>query len=139
MKDEELKEYFRKQGENLPESILELAEGSIAKAINLIPKQEVYEKMKNLLNNIEKINKLEMLKQEFIYQEKEDIQNLLEDMNSLLFQKAKEKENKVAYINAIGIVEKTKEKLKSNSNFDMCIDNLLLNIWEEINEKHSRS
>ena len=52
MKDEELKEYFRKQGENLPESILELAEGSIAKAINLIPKQEVYEKMKNLLNNI---------------------------------------------------------------------------------------
>ena len=95
--------------------------------------------MKNLLNNIEKINKLEMLKQEFIYQEKEDIQNLLEDMNSLLFQKAKEKENKVAYINAIGIVEKTKEKLKSNSNFDMCIDNLLLNIWEEINEKHSRS
>lgn len=139
MKDEELKEYFRKQGENLPESILELAEGSIAKAINLIPKQEVYEKMKNLLNNIEEINKLEMLKQEFIYQEKEDIQNLLEDMNSLLFQKAKEKENKVAYINAIGIVEKTKEKLKSNSNFDMCIDNLLLNIWEEINEKHSRS
>ncbi len=139
MKDEELKEYFRKQGENLPESILELAEGSIAKAINLIPKQEVYEKMKNLLNNIEKIDKLEMLKQEFIYQEKEDIQNLLEDMNSLLFQKAKEKENKVAYINAIGIVEKTKEKLKSNSNFDMCIDNLLLNIWEEINEKHSRS
>lgn len=139
MKDEELKEYFRKQGENLPESILELAEGSIAKAINLIPKQEVYEKMKNLLNNIAKINKLEMLKQEFIYQEKEDIQNLLEDMNSLLFQKAKEKENKVAYINAIGIVEKTKEKLKSNSNFDMCIDNLLLNIWEEINEKHSRS
>ena len=139
MKDEELKEYFRKQGENLPESILELAKGSIAKAINLIPKQEVYEKMKNLLNNIEKINKLEMLKQEFIYQEKEDIQNLLEDMNSLLFQKAKEKENKVAYINAIGIVEKTKEKLKSNSNFDMCIDNLLLNIWEEINEKHSRS
>lgn len=139
MKDVELKEYFRKQGENLPESILELAEGSIAKSINLIPKQEVYEKMKNLLNNIEKINKLEMLKQEFIYQEKEDIQNLLEDMNSLLFQKAKEKENKVAYINAIGIVEKTKEKLKSNSNFDMCIDNLLLNIWEEINEKHSRS
>ena len=139
MKDEELKEYFRKQGENLPESILELAEGSIAKAINLIPKQEVYEKMKNLLNNIEKINKLEMLKQEFIYQEQEDIQNLLEDMNSLLFQKAKEKENKVAYINAIGIVEKTKEKLKSNSNFDICIDNLLLNIWEEINEKHSRS
>lgn len=139
MKDGELKEYFRKQGENLPESILELAEGSIAKAINLIPKQEVYEKMKNLLNNIEKIDKLEMLKQEFIYQEKEDIQNLLEDMNSLLFQKAKEKENKVAYINAIGIVEKTKEKLKSNSNFDMCIDNLLLNIWEEINEKHSRS
>ena len=133
MKDEELKEYFRKQGENLPESILELAEGSIEKAINLIPKQEVYEKMKNLLNNIEKINKLEMLKQEFIYQEKEDIQNLLEDMNSLLFQKAKEKENKVAYINAIGIVEKTKEKLKSNSNFDICIDNLLLNIWEEIN------
>lgn len=118
---------------------MELAEGSISKAMNLIPKQEVYEKMRMLLNDIEQIDKLEMLKQEFIYQEKEEIQYLLEDMNNLLFQKAREKENKIAYINAISIVEDTKQKLKANSNFDMCIDNLLLNVWEEINEKNSRS
>ena len=89
-----------------------------------------------MLVNIEKITKLGMLKQDYIYNEKEDIQDLLEVMNNILFQIAKEKKE---YLNCIQIVEQAKKTLKGNSNFDMCIDNLLLSIWEEINEKHSRS
>ncbi len=139
LKDDEIVEYFKKQGEILPETILKLAEGSISKALKLIPKQEVYDKMRMFISNIETIEKLEILKQEFIYQEKDDIQNILDDMNSLLFQKVQENENKIAYIRAIELIEETKERLRSNSNFDMCIDNLLLNIWEEINEKYCRS
>ena len=48
-------------------------------------------------------------------------------------------ENRLNYINCINIVEDTKKRLKANSNYDMCIDNLLFGIWEEFNEKYSRS
>ena len=35
-------------------------------------------------------------------------------------------------------IEEAKKRLVSNANFDMTIDNLLLKIWEEFNEKYSR-
>ena len=40
---------------------------------------------------------------------------------------------------ALAIVENVKKRLLANSNYDMCIDYLLFNIWEEINEKNYRS
>ena len=43
------------------------------------------------------------------------------------------------YIECIKIIEETKKRIKANSNYDMCIDNMLFNIWEEVNEKNSRS
>ena len=46
--------------------------------------------------------------------------------------------NEEKYINSIGIVETTKKRLSSNANHDMCIDNLLLKIWEEFHESYNR-
>ena len=134
--NEELKNYFMQKNEKISEQVLNLSAGSISKALKVIPKQEIYLNLQKLLENLENINKLEILKQDFIYEQKEDIQDLLEAMNNILFQIAKEKKQ---YLNCIKIVEQTKKNLKANSNYDMCIDNLLLSIWEEINEKHSRS
>ncbi len=92
--------------------------------------------MKNVLENLNKINKIEVLKQDFIYDEKDSIQELLDVMNIIMLKTAKKN---VLYLNCIPLVEKTKKELKSNGNFEMCMDNLLLSLWEEINEKHSRS
>ena len=39
------------------------------------------------------------------------------------------------YTKCIKIVENTKERLKNNSNYDMCIDNMLFNMWREVNWK----
>lgn len=136
LSNEEIKQYFTKIGENLSDDILELAEGSISKALKRTNNQESYINIKHLLEKIENITKLDMLKQEFIYKEKDNIQDLLDVMSNNLFQIAKEK---VQYLNCIEIIEQTKKDLDANGNFDMCIDNLLLSIWEEINEKHSRS
>lgn len=47
------------------------------------------------------------------------------------------KNDNYKYINSIKIVEKTRKNLLANSNYDMSIDNLLLKIWEEINEEYS--
>ena len=37
------------------------------------------------------------------------------------------------YENCINIVEDTKKRLKSNANYDMSIDNMLLKMWEQVN------
>ena len=37
------------------------------------------------------------------------------------------------------LIEETKQRLNSNTNYDMSIDNLLFKIWEEFNENNSRS
>ena len=42
------------------------------------------------------------------------------------------------YINAMEKVQKAKEKLLRSNNFDMTIDNMLIEIWREINEKNYR-
>ena len=64
------------------------------------------------------------------------LKSILEYMNVMLLELSRQNKK---YINCIGIVEDTKKRLKANSNYDMCIDELLIKIWEEINEKHSRS
>ena len=51
----------------------------------------------------------------------------------------KDKDYRRKFLNLISIIEKSKLKLMSNANYDMCIDDLLLKIWEEINEDYSRS
>ena len=70
-----------------------------------------------------------------LYQ-KVNIDNILEYINVLLLKMSKKN---IRYIQAIKIVENTKKRLKANSNYDMCIDNMLFNIWEEVNEKNYRS
>ena len=35
-------------------------------------------------------------------------------------------------MNSIQYIEETKKRLLSNSNYDMCIDNMLFNMWEEL-------
>ena len=72
---------------------------------------------------------------EEIYKSKEEINSILEYINVLSLELSKKN---IKYIKCISIIEETKKRLKANSNYDMCIDNMLFNIWEEINEKNNR-
>ena len=47
------------------------------------------------------------------------------------------RENK-QYLNCIKLVSECKNRLKANANFDMTIDNLVLKMWEEVNESSCR-
>ena len=62
----------------------------------------------------------------------ENFNNEFENKNGLI------KENE-KFIDCIKYVNKCATRLRSNSNFEMSIDNLLFEIWEEINEKSNRS
>ena len=126
---EQIKEYI-KENYNIQvnEEVLELSQGSISKTIKLLENQELYEKVKKILEEIRTKDLLEIVKMsEEIYSAKEDIQYILEYMNVLSLKMSK---NDIAYIKFIDIIEETKKRLKANSNYDMCIDNLLFNMWE---------
>ena len=62
-----------------------------------------------------------------LYKDKDNILENLDFINMILVNKVKEN---IKYAKYIDYVEETKTRLKSNSNYDMCIDNLILKIWE---------
>ena len=100
-------------------------------------KQEEYDGMVTIVGQLEHASQLDYIKQTEIFSKnKEDIQELLAYLIVLLYQKMKED---LRYRKVIEIVEQAKIRLNRNANFDMTIDQMLLKMWEEMNEKHHRS
>ena len=120
---------------NITKTMLKMFEGSISKALKIKDNLDIYNNLNSCLENIEKSDLIDVLNNsEVIYKQKDQINQILEYINVYLLEKAKEESQKaIKYLNSIKIVEKTKERLKNNSNFDMSIDNMLINIWEEFN------
>ena len=105
--------------------------GSIGKAIQLKDKKEEYQKIEQIVYCLENKDKIDILNMaEPIYKAKENKNEVLDYINIVLINLAK-RSNK--YANCIKIVENTKKRLQSNANYDMSIDNMLLNLWEEVN------
>ena len=112
-------------------NMLDLFQGSIGKAIELKDKQEQYENIRNIVTKLNSNDLIDTIKTaESLYKNKEEIYELLEYINITLLKMAK---TDYRYTNCIQIVENTKQRLKQNANYDMCIDNMLFNMWEEIN------
>ena len=65
-----------------------------------------------------------------LYKAKEEIFEILEYMNIILLKLAKQN---YLYTNCMEVVENTKKRLKQSANYDMSIDDLVFNIWEEVN------
>lgn len=127
------KEELRKYTEDY---MVELADGSIGKALQLKEKQELYNNAKQIFENIEKCDKIDFVKNaEILYKSKDDIFEILNYANVIFLKKAKQDEK---YINCAYIVEKTKNRLNQNANYEMSIDDLCFSLWEEINENYNR-
>ena len=131
--NEDIKEFM---SENYQISIdsqimLDSFQGSIGKAIQLRDRQEECEKIEQVIYSLENKDKIDILNMaEPIYKAKDKKNDVLEYINIVLINLAR-KSNK--YANCIKIVEDTKKRLQSNANYDMSIDNMLLNLWEEVN------
>lgn len=130
---EEIKQYMEKTYgmNNINENMLEAFQGSIGKAIALKDKKEEYENIEKMIEKLDKTDMTELMGLgSALYQSKEEINDILEYMNIILLKMAKEN---VKYANCIDIVENTKKRLHQNANYDMCIDNMIFNMWEEVN------
>ena len=113
-----------------------MAQGSISQVINYQEHQEFYTNIEKMLKEIKQKDLIETIKMaEEIYDSKEQIQYILEYMESLVLELGKKN---IRYVKCVEIIEDTKKRIKANSNYDMCIDNMIFNIWGEINEKNNR-
>ena len=138
--DEEIKKYLNEICgiQDFNNNILKMCDGSIGKCLDVKDRLNEYKEIENVFSNLNTSITKFVNSAEILYKNKEYINDYLEYINVILYSYAKKDVNKVKYINSIRIVEKTKQRLLSNGNYDMCIDYLLFNIWEEINEKNSR-
>ena len=123
-----LKKYINENyyEQNISDNIIELSQGSIKKLNELNEKKEIYEKIEKIFLNMQNQDLIEIIQMsEEIYKAKEEIKSILEYMNVILLKLSKQN---IKYIKCVDIVEQTKKRLKANSNYDMCIDNLLFNM-----------
>ena len=133
LNDEEIREYLQKEfnEQNISQNLIDIAGGSIGRAIKLKNKQDEYLKIEEIINNIAKRDLIDIVQEsETLYKSKDDINDILEYINIILLKMAK---TNYLYTNCISIVEDTKRRLIQNANYDMCIDNMLFKMWEEIN------
>ena len=131
IEDEQIKKYMKENYgmNNLTQNQLALFQGSIGKAILLKDKQDKYLQIENMVQSLNQKDLLSILKlAEPLYESKEDIFEILEYMNIILLNHAREN---YLYTDCIKIVEETKKRLRQNANYDMCIDNLMFNMWEK--------
>ena len=132
LSDSEIKSYLQKQYNELSvtQSMLDIAGGSIGRAINLKDIQEDYSKVEEIINNLDKKDLIDIVQaSEILYKSKENINDILDYINIILLKMAKEN---YIYTNCIKIVENTKKRLAQNANYDMSIDDMLFKMWEEI-------
>ena len=133
IENDEIKRYLEENYNmyNISQNMLETFQGSIGKAKVLKDKQEQYSNIEDIINSLEKKDIIDIIQMaDMIYKSKDEIFEILDYINIILLKMAK---MRYKYTECINIVENTKKRLKQNANYDMCIDNMLFNIWEEVN------
>ena len=121
---------------NISNNFLKSFDGSIGKMIKLKDFKEKYDKIDLLISDILKKDLIEIMLDGKILYDKENIYDILDYIIVCLYSKKEENEK---YLNCIRYVNECELRLKSNSNFNMNIDNLLFKMWEELNERSNRS
>ena len=117
--------------EKVSKNLLKSFYGSIGKAVKLRDFNEKYTQIDNLVDNLCKKDIIEIMLDGKIIYDKDNIFDILDYMTVCLFAN---KDVNEKYIDCIKYINECASRLRSNCNFDMTIDNLLLKMWGELNE-----
>lgn len=132
LNNEELKNVLKEKYNytTISDLVLEIADGSIEKALNIMKKEEEYKKITRIYSGIEELSLINLINsKEEIFKEKDNAEQILEYINLIFLKKINKNAN---YIKCMKILEDTKDRLNKNNNYDMTIDNFNITIWEEI-------
>ena len=136
--DEALKEYAKinLDYEMVTDNMLRSFHGSIGKAIKLKNNQEKYLQIEALISHMVTKDIVDIMLEAKILYDKENINDILDYVIVCLYSRTKQNKQ---YVYCIEYVNKCLERIRNNSNFDMSIDTMLFDIWEELNESCYRS
>jgi DNA polymerase-3 subunit delta' len=115
--------------EDLSTNLLKSFGGSIGKAIKLRESRQKYLSIENFVKDLSKKDIIDIMLDAKIIYDKENINDILDYLIVCLFDISKEKKE---YLECIKYVNECSSKLKANANFDMSLDNLVFNMWEEV-------
>ena len=130
LSDDELKRYVKENLslEEFSDNMLKACSGSPGKAKNIYKNNEIYEELDRIFTNVDNYTLTDIYsKLDVLYKNKDEIQDILEYLNTIFINKAK---YDIKYIDYIKYVEETKRNINANCNYDMCIDNLVFNIFK---------
>lgn len=131
IKEEELKEYIKNNLDlsGFTKNMLKASDGSIGKAINIYQNKDLYIQIDKIFENVDNYDLTDVIsKLDELYKNKDIIIDILDYINSIFIQKAKDE---YKYISYISYIEEAKKNLKQNCNYDMTIDKLLFNIFDK--------
>ena len=101
-------------------------------ALRLYNNNDLYIKINEIFSNLDKIDIIDLLNsKEEVFEKKEFIEDILDYINILFYNLSKKD---IRYINCLREIINTKERLASNANYNMTMDNFLFTVWGEIND-----
>lgn len=137
IEDNELLKYAKEVigYDEISNNLLKSFYGSIGNAIKFKDSKEKYDKIDILVSNLVKKDIIDIMLDGKIIYDKENIYDILDYVTVCLYSKSTENDK---FVDCIKYVNECAKRLRSNSNFDMTIDNLLFKMWEELNENSNR-
>jgi len=125
----ELKKYIQENNKSFDERFLDIYQGSIGNIERLEGKEEGYLELEDLIKNSRRINKITFVKSCSKIVTKDNINEMLEYINILLFRFGK---IELKYLDAIKYVSNASKQYEYNCNVEMILDNMFLDIYEVI-------
>lgn len=128
LSDKDIKKYFLKNDLNFEDkniNVFKVLDGSLNNIDFIRDDYDELLKLMVFVTNLKKNKVINFFQDASVFYDNHDkIIRLLEYLNMLLFENS--------YFQLIEIVEKTKNKILMNNNFEMCIDYMILNFIEEL-------
>lgn len=119
---------LKKQLPNLTDEQIKILNGSFQNIDFIEQRYDEYKKVLKIVDTLKNGSLLELIENsEILYTNKDSVLDILNYLNIILLEKQ--------LIEPIMIVEKTKEKIILNNNYEMSIDYLLINSWKSIHKQ----
>ncbi|MDO5557834.1 MAG: DNA polymerase III subunit delta' [Clostridia bacterium] len=129
--DDEVEKFLLKNEtvDKVDRNLVSICEGSLLKATQLKGNIDNYYDTKKFIEKLENDDLVEAMREvRQLGKEKNELFLVLEYMNIIIYNKE--------YFNCIKYIEEAKSRLILNNNVDMTMDNLVLKVWEDINENN---